>query len=151
MDWFRRNDEQMVDPLGWGDHRLNMVKAAGIGVATLRCHKDTWAYFVEKFTSTPRGRNDSTFRPPAAEDITDEGAGMITVPISGSTLAAVLDKCRELQGPVGSDLDKAIGRRVEAAISQALRHVVPSGGDRSAAPAIVLDDRTAPAEAAARP
>ncbi|MFJ1757347.1 hypothetical protein [Kitasatospora sp. NPDC088134] len=152
MDLFRRKGlDEDFDPLGWDHHRMGMVKAAGIGVATLRCHRDTWAYFVDKFANKPMDRDAAAFRPPADEDITDEGEGMITVPLSGSTLAALLSKCRDLQfGAMASDLDKAIGRRVAAAIMQALRHVVPAEGDRSAAPAIVLDDRTAAPAAAAR-
>lgn len=70
---------------------------------------------------------------------------MITVPLAGTSLAAVLSWCRTatshtLSGP-WSALDATIGRRVGAAISQALRNVVPSNGQDGPTAVIYLDDR----------
>jgi hypothetical protein len=124
-----------------------MSKAAGVGVARIRCHPNTWAYLEENVPQDEdRGPGDA-FRPPAQEEIVTEKDGMITVPLSGTSLAAVLSWCRTavsstLRGP-WSALDASIGRRVGAAISQALRNVIPSHGQDSPTAVIYLDDRIA--------
>ncbi|WP_324790396.1 hypothetical protein [Streptomyces sp. H51] len=70
---------------------------------------------------------------------------MVTVPLSGTTLAAVLSWCRNIQPDTlrspWTELDRSIGRRVGAAISQALDNVIPSNGANGPTAVIYLDDR----------
>ncbi|WP_128977540.1 hypothetical protein [Streptomyces roseicoloratus] len=141
---FRNPEEDDESP-----YELKLRAAAGIGIAKIRCHADTWAYFLQEFERTSGQVPTSAFRPPANEDIVRETNGMITVPISGSSLAALLDRCCVIRarswsssssGNYGS-VDKAIASRVEAAISEALTHVVPASEAQGAELTIVLDDR----------
>lgn len=67
---------------------------------------------------------------------------MILVRVSGTTLAAVLDRCHYVSLYSGhSDLDKAIAARVQRAILQTLEHVVPATEANGDEVTIVLDDR----------
>lgn len=132
-------------PRSYSSFRSDMATAAGVGVARLRCHRNTWAYLEEVVPrDEDRGAGD-TFRPPSEEEIVAEKDGLITVPLSGTSLAAVLSWCRtaaanSIRGP-WSALDASIGRRVGTAISQALRNVVPSHGQDGPTAVIYLDDR----------
>ncbi|PBC72373.1 hypothetical protein BX261_7246 [Streptomyces sp. 2321.6] len=123
------------------EHRTHLRKAAGIGRVDLRCHKDTWAHFVAEFEKTKHNHDSAAFRPPAEADIKDEGDGMLLVPLSGNTLAALLDRCRKMCSAHYSDLDTAIGGRVQTAITTALAKVEPKGDADDPAVIIVLDDR----------
>lgn len=135
-------------------YRADMATAAGVGAACVRCHRNTWAYLLENvpkdreeaFTA-PRSQSTTTFRPPTEDEITSEKDGMVTVSLSGTTLGAVLSWCRNIQpddiGSRWTQLDRSIGRRVGAAISQALRNVIPSSGQDGPTVVIYLDDRFA--------
>jgi hypothetical protein len=139
-------------PTSYAGFRADMAKAAGVGVARIRCHRNTWAYLQENvpkdtettFTGTERGPG-TAFKPPASDEIASEKDGMVTVPLSGTTLAAVLSWCRNIQPDTlrspWTELDRSIGRRVGAAISQALDHLVPSTGTDGPTAVIHLDDR----------
>lgn len=114
--------------------------AAGIGTAKVRCHKDTWGYFIDEFDKT-KSRDSQVFRS-RPEDIVNEDDGMIAVRVSGTTLAAVLDRCHYMLLYSGhSDLDRAIAARVSRAILQALDHVVPATEANDEEVTVVLDDR----------
>ncbi|MGK3106110.1 hypothetical protein [Streptomyces sp. WAC05858] len=132
----------------------DMAKAAGIGVARVRCHRNTWNYLAGQVPNhkkadftRPEEVEDNVFRPPAEEDITNEADGLVTVSLSGSTLAAVLHFCSNIQdrphwpNSAYNQLDKAIGRRVGASISQALLNVVPSADASGPTAVIYLDDK----------
>lgn len=139
---FRHPDEDDELPFG-----VKLRAAAGIGIAQIRCHADTWTYFLREFDKTSDHRTTSVFRPPADEDIVREPNGMITLPISGSSLAALYDRCKDIRARPWSStwnyngLDRAIASRVESAISEALTHVVPASEAQGAELTIVLDDR----------
>ncbi|MFD5506840.1 hypothetical protein ACFWIB_03570 [Streptomyces sp. NPDC127051] len=139
---FRNPDEDDESP-----YEVKLRAAAGIGIAQIRCHADTWTYLLQEFEKTPDVRTTSVFRPAADEDIVREPNGMITVPISGSSLAALFDRCWGIRARPWSstwnysNLDKAIASRVESAISEALTHVVPANEAQGAELTIVLDDR----------
>ncbi|MFH0245829.1 hypothetical protein ACGRHY_26360 [Streptomyces sp. HK10] len=138
----------------------DMAKAAGVAVARVRCHRNTWAYLQENvpqdtettITGTERGLS-AAFKPPAQDEITSEEDGLVTVPLSGTTLAAVLSWCHNIQpntlGSPWTALDRSIARRVGAAISQALDHVVPSSDANGPTAVIYLDDRMTAKDATA--
>ncbi|CAM5639322.1 hypothetical protein STAFG_0054 [Streptomyces afghaniensis 772] len=121
-------------------------------MARIRCHRNTWAYLLENvpkdsetvITGHERGQG-SAFRPPAQDEVTAEDDAMVTVPLSGTTLAAVLSWCRNIQPNTlrspWTELDRSIGRRAGAAISQALDNVIPSNGADGPTAVIYLDDR----------
>ncbi|MFJ3932644.1 hypothetical protein [Streptomyces sp. NPDC090029] len=138
-------DEEPSGP----SHAANLRAAVGIGTAQMRCHQDTWAYFVEEFEKSSTHRDSHVFRPAAEEVITREVGGMIVVPISGSSLAALLDRCFDIQFRNWSSswnysvLDMAIAARVGEAITRALAHVTPAGEADGDELTIVLDDRLA--------
>jgi hypothetical protein len=132
-------------------HKKDLVKAAGVGVARVRCHRDTWA-FLEKYVPKSRaedaynsGLARDAFTPPGEDEITTEEDGMLTVPLSGTTLAAVLTWCQDIQfGTIRwNSMHKAIGRRVGIAISDALTQLVPSQDHQGPSAVIYLDDRIA--------
>ncbi len=139
-------------PASYASFRGDMVKAAGLGVARVRCHRNTWAYLLDNvpkdnetsITGHARGQNGA-FRPPAQDEVTTGKDAMVTVPLSGTALAAVLSWCRNIQPNTVSspwtELDRSIGRRVGAAISQALDNIVPSNGADGPTAVIYLDDR----------
>ncbi|MFD5475820.1 hypothetical protein [Streptomyces hawaiiensis] len=110
-------------------------------------HQDTWAYFVEGVEKSATHRDLHVFRPAAEEEITREAGGMIVVPISGSSLAALLDRCFDIQFGAWrsswnySTLDKAIAARVSEAITRALAHVTSVATADGNELTIVLDDR----------
>ncbi|MER5376262.1 hypothetical protein [Streptomyces sp. NPDC002553] len=139
-------------PSSYASYRGDMAKAAGLGVARIHCHRNTWDYLLENvpkdsettITGHERGQG-SAFRPPAQDEVTAEEDAMVTVPLSGTTLAAVLSWCRNIQPDTlrspWTELDRSIGRRVGAAISQALDNVIPSNGADGPTAVIRLDDR----------
>ncbi|MFE0580205.1 hypothetical protein [Streptomyces sp. NPDC058874] len=141
-------------PKDWDYVASDMATAAGVGVARVRCHRNTWDYLAEQVPNHKKGGSgspvevkDNVFRAPDEQDITAEGDGLVTVPLSGSALAAVLHFCSNIQdwpyrpNHAYNELDKAIGRRVGAAISQALRNVVPSSDASGPTTVIYLDDK----------
>lgn len=140
-------------PKEWVNVASDMAKAAGVGVARVRCHRNTWDYLAQEVPSHKRGGSkslevtDNVFHVPAEEDISTEADGMVTVTLAGSTLAAVLHFCANIQdwpyrpNHAYNELDKAIGRRVGAAISQALKNVVPSADTSGPTAVVYLDDK----------
>ncbi|MEU4955019.1 hypothetical protein [Streptomyces lavendulae] len=139
---FRNPDEDNESP-----HDVKLRAAVGIGIARMRCHNDTWTYLLGEFEKTSDLRTTPVFRPPADDSVVRESNGMITVPMSGSSLAALFDRCRNIRvRPWSSSwnytsLDKAIASRVESAISEALTHVTPATEAHGVELTIVLDDR----------
>ncbi|MFD5899633.1 hypothetical protein [Streptomyces sp. NPDC060366] len=147
-------------PKSYDSYRSDMAKAAGVGVARVRCHRNTWAYLeesvprdIESTIIGPDRGPGTAFRPPAEDEISSDQDGMVTVPLSGTTLAAVLSWCRNVQpDPVNSPwtaVDRSIARRVGSAISQALLNVVPSNGQDGPTAVIYLDDRITARDSAA--
>ncbi|UKZ02957.1 hypothetical protein BOQ63_002175 (plasmid) [Streptomyces viridifaciens] len=79
-----------------------MVNVAGIGVARLGCHKDTWAYFTDALAKDSRSHGaGQAFRSPAAQDITDEGNGMVAVPL-GQRAGGAAQLLSRFAGAVGN-------------------------------------------------
>jgi hypothetical protein len=149
----RREDSYRTEVWKWeAEHRAYLEKAAGIGRVDLRCHRDTWTHFLDEFERTKNQRDSDAFRPPDPVNVKDEGDGMLLVPLSGNTLAALLERCRRMHAEFPySALDKAIGRRVRSAIVQALAEVLPPRGRSGPVAVIVLDDRPAAAGEAQTP
>jgi len=133
-------------PKSYDSFRSDMAKAAGVGVARVRCHRNTWAYLEKNVPKETRQGPGAAFCPPTEEEITVEKDGMVTVPLSGTSLAAVLSFCRRIQSTFSSpwsELDRSIGRRIGAAISHALEDLIPSNGQDGPTAVIYLDDRIA--------
>ncbi|MFI6286701.1 hypothetical protein ACIBCM_18450 [Streptomyces sp. NPDC051018] len=143
--FFSKPEEEPSGP----SHAENLRVAVGIGTARMRCHQDTWTYFVEEFEKSSAHRDSHVFRPAADEEITREVGGMIGDPISGSSLAALLDRCFDIQfGSWSSSwnystLDQAIAARLGGAITRALAHVTSAAEADGSELMIVLDDRLA--------
>ncbi|MGW6970366.1 hypothetical protein [Streptomyces sp. NPDC054952] len=116
-------------------------------MARVRCHHTTWDYLQEQVHKEQRKFGSSrpeAFRPPEnGDEITTAADGIVTVPLGGSSLAAVLDWCHEVQGILSTDLDRAIGRRIGRAISSALQNLTPSDAQGDSPAVIWLDDRIA--------
>lgn len=123
-----------------------VARAAGVGLVHVRCHRTTWDYLQEQVhhqhTEAIR-KGPQAFRPPAGDEITTELDGMVTVPLGGSSLAAVLDWCYEVQSVLRLDVDRGVGRRVGLAISRALENLARSDGHSGSVAVILLDDRIA--------
>lgn len=122
-------------------HLQYLTAAAGVGSVQLRCHQDTWSYFLREFEK--HSYNAASFRRPAEEAIVREDGGMIVVPLSGSTVAALLDRCNGMSRRT-EPLDHAMGARVYEAIATVLRGIEPAGGQKGPLPPITLDDRLGP-------
>ncbi|MEW1678115.1 hypothetical protein [Streptomyces noursei] len=119
-------------------HLQYMTAAAGVGSVQLRCHQDTWNYFLREFQK--HSYNAASFRRPAEAAIVREDDGMIVVPLSGSTVAALLDRCNGMSRRT-EPLDHAMGVRVYEAIATVLRKIEPAGEQKIPLPPITLDDR----------
>ncbi|MFJ2900228.1 hypothetical protein ACIO87_35810 [Streptomyces sp. NPDC087218] len=126
-----------------------VARAAGVGLAHVRCHRTTWDYLQEQVHQQHANRirqGPQAFRQPADDEITTGPNGIVTVPLGGSSLAAVLDWCHEMQSCLREDVDRGIGRRVGLAISRALENLSPSDGQAGPVAVIWLDDRIATAQ-----
>jgi hypothetical protein len=138
-------------PRSYDSFRSDMATAAGIGVARIRCHGNTWAYLQENVPQDPWRGSGTAFAPPSDDEIEAGDDGMVTVPISGTTAAAILSFCRSIQSTSSwGELDCAIGRRVGSAISRALENVIPSASAEGPTAVIYLDDQLAAAAAGDR-
>ncbi|MEU5810945.1 hypothetical protein [Streptomyces sp. NPDC047718] len=128
-------------------NRINEVaKAAGIGVLRVRCHTTTWDYLQEEAKAHHKKgirTRPEAFRPPTDDEIVTGADGIVTVPLGGSSLAALYDWCFEAQSILNTELERGVGQRVGRAICEALenRAAVRGQGDPSAV--IWLDDQIA--------
>ena len=134
---------------GDGGYEELLDLAAGVAFARMVCHRDTWAFLVE------RTINAEHFRIPA--DIEEQPDGTILVELSGRSLIACVDVLWGIQGesdvPAGT---RRLAAKIYSRIGQALKKVkeLPEGGVRTEAneklPAaqIVIDDRPDSPEAA---
>jgi hypothetical protein len=138
-------------PKNYASYRSDMTRAAGVGVARIRCHRHTWLYLEQNVPEEAKSGPGIAFCPPGEDEITTEPDGMVTVPLAGTALAATLYWCREAQSSYATKpwtpLDSAIGKRVGAAISRALRNLVPSTGPDGPTAFVYLDDRIAAKDA----
>ncbi|MER6499243.1 hypothetical protein ABT218_07590 [Streptomyces sp. NPDC001455] len=127
-------------------HTDEVAKAAGIGVIRVRCHTTTWDYLQEAVKQQHKQqirRHPGAFRPATGDEITTSADGVVTVPLGGSSLAAILDWCFEVQGILYTELERGIGRRVGRAISEALGNLASTRGQGDPSAVIWLDDQIA--------
>ncbi|MER7794852.1 hypothetical protein [Streptomyces sp. NPDC097640] len=131
----------MGEPLSDHDaqdaHEALLIKAAGIGQTHLICHMDTWNFIIEQCSI---GQRSTHFNPPAADTLSVEERGMVTVPVSGRTLAAILDQMNEdsLSGALPT-VTPAVATAVRDAILEAL-----DSDDRL--PVVIIDSHPYPDE-----
>ncbi|RCG15588.1 hypothetical protein DTL70_29990 [Streptomyces diacarni] len=117
--------------------------AAGVARAELVCHRDTWAFVVERAS---RGEH---FRLPT--DISEQPDGTVEVDVSGRSLLAAVDELwavrREPGASVGTQRMAALAYQ---RIGEALRETgqsVDDGADERQVTRIVIDDRPPGGEA----
>ncbi|GHJ36458.1 hypothetical protein [Streptomyces sp. TS71-3] len=120
-----------------GGHDLEELLnlAAGIAYAELICHRDTWAFIVE------RAIDGEHFRLPA--DIEEHSDGTMEVDISGRTVIAIIDALWSVQRQAGiSRPTRNLAGQTYTRIGDALKRVhAEHGRDAGAVPRIVIDDR----------
>ncbi|UNS95210.1 hypothetical protein MMF93_01100 [Streptomyces tubbatahanensis] len=117
--------------------------AAGVARAELVCHRDTWAFVVERAS---RGEH---FRLPT--DISEQPDGTVEVDVSGRSLLAAVDELwavrREPGASVGTQRMAALAYQ---RIGEALRETgqaADAGADERQVTRIVIDDRPSGGEA----
>ncbi len=122
-------------------HEERLEKAAGIGTADLVCHRDTWAFVVERAAADPH------FRVPGEVAAGEEGEARVT--LSGRTLIAVLTALHTVMrdgreaDPGNWALASKLYQRI-AEVVDTVRPYSPEWGDVEAArTVIVIDDRPA--------
>ncbi|WP_059007640.1 hypothetical protein [Streptomyces specialis] len=124
------------------DHRDLLGIVAGVAYANLVCHRDTWAFLVERAATAEH------FRLPA--DVVARPDGTVTVRLSGRALLAAVDSLwhtRLDRSPVTAALATEVYQRVAASLLD-LEAVAEDG---QAVPRIVIDNRPTPPAAGAEP
>lgn len=124
------------------NHETLLGLAAGIAYAELLCHRDTWAFLVER---AARGEH---FRLPAAVDEKDDGR--IEADLSGRALLATLEALWETRLAGGPPGTRHMAERIYDRIEAALKQIEPSAPgepaettDARSVTRIVIDDRPA--------
>lgn len=111
--------------------------AAGVARAEVVCHRDTWAFVVE------RASRGDHFRLPM--DISEQPDGIVEVDVSGRSLLAAVDELWAVQRePGASGGTRSMAARVYRQIGEALEgteQVPEAGGGESRVVRIVIDDR----------
>lgn len=116
--------------------------AAAVARAEVVCHRDTWAFIVERAS---RGEH---FRLPT--DISEQPDGTVEVDVSGRSLLAAVDELWQVQRePTVSEGTRRMAAQVYRRIGEALEGAeqVPesAGAEERRAVRIVIDDRPGPA------
>ncbi|GHE47795.1 hypothetical protein GCM10018785_16770 [Streptomyces longispororuber] len=111
-----------------------LLRAAGISCATVRAHRDTWAFVVEH--ASP----DRHFRVPGS--VVEEGEA-VSVRVSGPSLVAALTRLRSVSRTDDDPGTRAIAGHLHERLTQTVRDVVehPHRGDGAPPVTIVIDDR----------
>ncbi|MFI1255288.1 hypothetical protein ACH4U6_16050 [Streptomyces netropsis] len=118
-------------------HYEFLVTAASVAKIDLVCRDDLWA-FTEKQT---RALQEEAFQPPS-EDLIIRDEGMVTVPLSGTNLAAVLEAMFHLDtAPDTSRVARAQAVQVYISITSVLGLVSPMSDRDNPLIPIVIDDR----------
>jgi len=113
-------------------HEVLLLKAASIAEATLICHEDTWHFIVSQ-CSTGQRLTHFHFTSPSGDEISKGEAGKVKVPLSGRTLAAVLDQMvHDSQLTVTPTVEQAVAKTVRDSIIRALE-------SEDDLPAIIID------------
>ncbi|MFY1599503.1 hypothetical protein [Micromonospora sp. WMMD737] len=124
----------------WANHTALMETAAGLSIAVIQCHDDTWQ-FIERQAS-----DRDHWRSPAPADVPGREDPMVEVRLSGPQLAIVI----EALGIAASipysrpryftAETKAIAKRLYTEIRDVLR-LYDADDPGTAIPAIVIDDQ----------
>ncbi|MEU1624450.1 hypothetical protein ABZ746_03700 [Streptomyces sp. NPDC020096] len=131
-------EEAGAEPL---PHDERLEKAAGIGTADLVCHRDAWAFIVE------RAAGDPHFRAPGEVTAGNDGEARVTV--SGRTLIAILAALhtvmlREREGDLGNwALASKLYRRIAEVVDTVRPRLQEQLDDHAERTVIVIDDRPA--------
>lgn len=136
----RRRAVKDLELKRWANHAALLEIAAGLSVAVMMCHGDTWQ-FVERQAS----RRDH-WRSPEPVSVPGREEPMVEVRLSGPQLAIAIEALATLanipyvRGTVGTVEDRAIARRVYIEIREVLKQYDPENPGVSI-PAIVLDNQ----------
>ncbi|MFH8989812.1 hypothetical protein [Streptomyces sp. NPDC017940] len=118
------------------EHRDLLRKAAGISAATLRVHRDTWAFLVE------HAGQDKHFHIPGA---VGETGGTVTVDVSGRSLVAALTSLHGVQhAPAVDPGTAAIAHHLYERVATTVRSLTTTFHPDSSPVHITVDDRAAP-------
>ncbi|MCK1813289.1 hypothetical protein MTQ13_03205 [Streptomyces sp. XM4011] len=127
------SETQPVDNTQANYTRL-LALAAGVAYAEITCHRDTWAFLVERAAQTEH------FRLPAGVDEADDGT--IEADLSGRTLIAVLDALwHTVHNNALGDGTRALAERIFDRIGHALQTLQPTDDGEQAVTRIVIDNR----------
>ncbi|WP_051852901.1 hypothetical protein [Streptomyces aureocirculatus] len=120
------------------EHQDLLRRAAGISAATLRVHRDTWAFLVE------HAGQDKHFHIPGA---VGETGGIVTVDVSGRSLVAALTSLHGVQyAPTVDPGTAAIAHHLHERIATTVRSLTTTFHPDSRPVHITVDDRAAPAD-----
>ncbi|WP_141684663.1 hypothetical protein [Micromonospora sediminicola] len=128
----------------WANHTALMEIAAGLSVAVMRCHDDTWQ-FVERYAS---GRDH--WRSPDPVRMSDREDSMVEVRLSGPQLAMAIEALAHVADiPYMRGYHTAESRAIAKRLYVEIRDVLTqydAADPGAAVAAIVLDDQigTAP-------
>ena len=111
--------------------------AAGISVANLQAHRDTWAFLVKHASSDPH------FHIPGE---VKDGADTANVRISGPSIVAALIRLGDVSRTDPSPVTRAIAGHLHDRLTETVREIIdsPHRGDGTDAVRIVIDDRAKP-------
>jgi hypothetical protein len=124
-----------------GEEREKLLGlAAGVARAEVVCHRDTWAFIVERAS---RGEH---FRLPT--DISEQPDGTVEVDVSGRSLIAVVDELWQVQREPGTSegtrrMAARVYRQAGEALQEARQAPETDSGERRVV-RIVIDDRPGP-------
>ncbi|KUF14610.1 hypothetical protein [Streptomyces silvensis] len=131
------DEADTADTADEAGHRDLLRRAAGISAATLRVHRDTWAFLVE------HAGQDKHFHIPGA---VQESGGGITVEVSGRSLVAALTSLRGVQhAPAVDPGTAAIADLLCERIATTVRSLTATTHPDSRPVHITVDDRVPPA------
>jgi hypothetical protein len=118
-----------------GDETI-LRAAAGISRATLRAHRDSWAFLVE------HAIHDRHFRVPG--QVADKD-GAVTVHVSGPSLVAAITSLHDVSHSGDSAVTRAIAGHLHDRLTETVQAIVssPHRGDGADEVEIVIDDRAA--------
>ncbi|WP_394436222.1 hypothetical protein [Streptomyces sp. SGAir0957] len=120
-------------PTAEGDPELGsdtLLAAAGIAHATIRAHRDTWAFLIQVAGNTRH------FHIPGKVKDHD---GFVSVRLSGPSLVAAIVSLHRARADADDPVTKAIAQRIQSKITAAVEAVTDTAGGTPVR--IVIDDR----------
>lgn len=116
-----------------------LTAAAGISHATIKAHRDTWAFLIQT-----AGREQHFHIPGKVKD----HDGFISARISGPSIVAAITSLGHVAATAENPVTRSIAARIHQKITTAVKAVIdnPHSGDPANLVVIVIDDRVKPAD-----